>query len=315
MYRDQGMEEKLLTVFTPTFNRAELLKRAFQSLMRQSCKDFIWLIVDDGSLDDTGETVENFRREADFEIRYYRTENGGKMRAHNMGAKLCDTRLFLCLDSDDLLTGDAVETICEEYRRALKSFEPSDFNGKELAGIVAHKGIDEGTPLYGCDFPKDPDASPGESHKDFYSTLYGLYLRGFKGETTLVYRTELLRMYPFPEIEGEKYVPEDYIYDKIDSDHVLKVVPKVLTVCKLVSGGYTASLRKLKRENPLGWYLYYEQRARITPASLLKIKYSGYYMIYSYRTRRLQRAPGKLSFFWRLSGLMAALILKLTGRE
>ena len=172
-------------------------------------------------------------------------------------------------------------------------------------GIVAHKGKDSTTPLYCEDFP------PVE-----YSTLYGLYLKGFRGETTLVYKTAVLKAYPFPEIEGEKYVPEDYIYDKIDKDFVLKVVPRILTVCELVESGYTDSLKKLKRDNPVGWYLYYEQRARITPASILKFKYAGYYLIYAHRAgKRLNEERRTLSLFWTAAGFCAALLLKLIKKE
>jgi glycosyltransferase involved in cell wall biosynthesis len=307
-------EEILLTVFTPAYNRADLLHRAYESLKRQTRKDFIWLIVDDGSLDDTMEAVRGFKNRADFEIIYKYTENGGKMRAHNLGAEMCSTELILCLDSDDYLTDDAVEIIYDTFGEALK-----DFSGKEggqekgLAGIVAHKGRDKITPLYNDDFPavvfsdKNPCGKPG------YTTLYGLYLQGFKGETTLVYRAHILKEYPFPEIKGEKYVPEDYIYDKIDGNYLLKAVPKVLTVCELVENGYTDSLKRLKKENPVGWYLYYEQRARITPPSVLKLKYAGYYTVYAYRTGNLRESS--LPFVWRAAGLFAALLLKLTGKE
>ena len=314
MPMEKKQEEILLTVFTPAYNRADLLPRAFESLMRQTGKDFIWLIVDDGSTDDTAETVRGFKDRADFEIIYKYTENGGKMRAHNLGAELCGTELFLCLDSDDYLTDDAVAVICDTYREALKDFSTGEAGReKGLAGIVAHKGKDTITPLYNDDFPdavfsrKNPEGRPG------YTTLYGLYLQGFKGETTLVYRAHILKEYPFPEIKGEKYVPEDYIYDKIDGNYLLKAVPKVLTVCELVENGYTDSLKRLKKENPVGWYLYYEQRARITPPSVLKLKYAGYYTVYAYRTGNLRKSS--LSFVWRAAGLFAALLLKLTGKE
>lgn len=94
----------MLTIFTPTFNRAELLKRVYDSLLRQREKNFSWLIVDDGSTDNTKEVVEEWLREGRINIQYEYQENGGKMRAHNQGVNLCNTELFLCLDSDDFLT-------------------------------------------------------------------------------------------------------------------------------------------------------------------------------------------------------------------
>ena len=143
----------------------------------------------------------------------------------------------------------------------------------EIGGVVAHKGSDETTILAGGDFPCKGT-----------STLYGLYLKGFSGETTLMYRTDILKKYPFPEIEGEKYVPEDYIYDKIDGICVLAVLPKVVTICVITDEGYTQSVGKLKRENVNAFYLYYEQRAFITPPGMLKLKYLGRYVIYAKRS-------------------------------
>ena len=100
-----------LTIFTPTYNRKELLKRAYESLRAQTCKDFCWLIVDDGSTDDTASAVEEWGREGIIPIEYLYFENGGKMRAHNRGVENCRTEWFLCLDSDDRLVPDAVEEI------------------------------------------------------------------------------------------------------------------------------------------------------------------------------------------------------------
>ncbi len=283
-----------LTIFTPTYNRMELLTRAYESLCRQSCRDFVWLIVDDGSTDDTKSVVKRWITENVITIRYAYFENGGKMRAHNRGVELCETDWFLCLDSDDVLVETAVEDIyaCEE---ALIE--------DRVAGIVAHKGKNETETLYGSDFPIKG-----------YSTLYGLYLKGFRGETTLAFKTSILRAYPFPEIEGEKYVPEDYVYDKIDQDHVLYILPKILTVCELVESGYTDSLKRIKEQNPRAWYLYYLQRAKITPPSLLKWKYLGYYICYAKRCHEPVFGKGMISPVFVLTGYPFAWIIKLTGR-
>ncbi|MBQ7582833.1 MAG: glycosyltransferase family 2 protein [Lachnospiraceae bacterium] len=283
-----------LTIFTPTYNRKELLGRAYESLVKQSNRDFVWLIVDDGSTDDTKDVVAGWIDEGKIEIRYAYFENGGKMRAHNRGVELCDTEWFLCLDSDDMLVETAVETIyaCEEAIR-----------GEGVAGIVAHKGKSATETLYDTDFPVEG-----------YSTLYGLYLKGFRGETTLVFKTAVLRSFPFPEIEGEKYVPEDYVYDKIDAEYVLYILPKILTVCELVESGYTDSLKRLKEQNPKAWYLYYSQRARITPPSLLKWKYLGYYICYAKRCHEPVFGKALISPVFVLTGYPFAWILKLTGR-
>ena len=125
------------------------------------------------------------------------------MRAHNRGVALCATELFLCLDSDDYLVQTAVEEILKNWESFSHEQEAEGNGFGNLAGLVAHKGKSETELLYDVDFPK--------LHT---TTLFGLYLHGFQGETTLIFRTEILREFPFPEIDGEKYVPEDYIYDK-----------------------------------------------------------------------------------------------------
>ncbi|MBO4902142.1 MAG: glycosyltransferase family 2 protein [Lachnospiraceae bacterium] len=283
-----------LTVFTPTYNRRELLAKAYESLCMQTDRSFVWLIVDDGSDDDTESLVKEWIREHKIEIRYDYCKNGGKMRAHNRGVALCDTEWFLCLDSDDILVPTAVEQIlaCESYLK-----------DEKVAGIVAHKGRSETETLYDAAFPASG-----------YSTLYGLYLKGFRGETTLVFKTEILRAYPFPEIAGEKYVPEDYIYDKIDENHVLYILPEILTVCELVSEGYTDRLKQIRDENPRAWFLYYEQRARITPVSFRKWKYLGYYIRYAKRCHEPLMKNGAISPVFVLTAYPAAWFLKWTGR-
>ncbi len=286
----------LLTIFTPTYNRELLLKRAYESLLRQTRKDFCWLIVDDGSADHTRELVASWVAQGELPIRYEYCQNGGKMRAHNRGAQLCKTELFLCLDSDDYLTETAVEEICACWEQIAPQ--------KSLAGIVAHKGKSETQLLSGVEFPIMSN-----------TTLYSLYLKGFRGETTLVFKTEVLKKYPFPEIDGEKYVPEDYIYDKIDAEYVLRVLPRIITVCEIVSEGYTDSVKCLKRDNKTAWYLYYEQRARITPLSLRKLIYLAYYIIYAKRCKKPVFKGTAMSPALVLLGFLGAPLLKLTGRE
>ena len=289
-----------LTIFTPTYNRRELLTRTYNSLCKQNSKDFEWLIVDDGSTDNTGDLVKKWIEDKIIDIKYYYKANGGKMRAHNMGVKLANAPLFLCVDSDDYLIETAVCDLLEVYDLCKGKTK----DGKKVAGVVAHKGADSNKLLGTSDFPE------GE-----LSTLYDLYLRGFAGETTLMYETDMLRQFMFPEIDGEKYVPEDYIYDKIDSVCVLAILPKIITICEIVEAGYTDSVPRLKRENPRAWYLYYEQRARITPMSMLRIKYLGRYIIYAIRTKTPIWSNKEIDFVSKIIGFIMAALLKIIRKE
>lgn len=288
-----------LTVFTPTYNRRELLTRVYRSLLNQTVKDFEWLIVDDGSTDNTDDAVKEWIDEGALRIRYIYRENGGKMRAHNTGTSMTDTELFVCLDSDDYFVDTAVEELLAAYDRAR-----SRKTDRMIGGVVAHKGCTSEKLLGKTDFP------PVE-----FSTLYGLYLKGFSGETTLMYRTELLKRFMFPEIEGEKYVPEDYIYDKIDEVCVLAVLPRIITVCEITDSGYTESVKKLKRENVNAFYLYYEQRAYITPPGILKLKYLARYVIYAKRSGRPVFAGSRIGLFDLITGCIYAGFLLLAHKE
>ena len=290
----------MITVFTPTYNRKELLGRCYESLLAQSFADFEWLIVDDGSTDDTKELVDKWIAEGKITIRYYYKENGGKMRAHNMGANLAKGDLFVCLDSDDYLTKDALLFMKDAYDKTIASAE----NPEKIGGVVAHKGRSETELLGDKAFPQC-----------MTSTLYGLYLKGFSGETTLMYRTEILRKFPFPEIDGEKYVPEDYIYDKIDNVCVLAVLDRIVTVCEIVDSGYTDSVKRLRRDNPKAWQMYFEQRAQITPFSVLKIKYLGRYVIYSHRCKINPFGNKEIGILNVLLGYLWGGVLLLSGKE
>ncbi|MCR5746165.1 MAG: glycosyltransferase family 2 protein [Lachnospiraceae bacterium] len=285
----------LITVFTPAYNRALKLKRAYDSLKRQTCKDFCWLIVDDGSTDDTEEAVRSFREEGLVDIKYMRRENGGKMRAHNSGVKETETELFVCLDSDDYLSDDAVEVII----RAWNGIDDKD----HYAGIIAYKGEDEENPIYGNLFPYTADCSFRE-----------LYQKGFKGETTLVFRTELLKANLFPEIEGEKYVPEDVVYDRIDEGHIYKIIPSVLTICEIVKDGYTDRAEKLRREAPTGWFIYYYQRALSWPVSLLKFKFASHYLRFSPLADKAYSERFKLPVLLAVAGFPGYLVLCLRNK-
>ena len=101
----------LLTVFTPAFNRADCLRDCYESLRKQTCRDFIWLVVDDGSSDGTGDLVKEWMQAGELEIRYHYQKNGGMHTAHNAAYELVDTELNVCLDSDDRMPEDAVASI------------------------------------------------------------------------------------------------------------------------------------------------------------------------------------------------------------
>ena len=245
--------KKRITVFTPTYNRAYILNQLYESLERQTNKLFQWIIVDDGSTDNTREIVKSWINEGTIKIYYYKQENGGKQRAHNKGVELCDTELFICVDSDDYLTENAIETFISTW---------DNINNKqEISGIVALKGKDVDTPI-GTWMPSKIELST-------LNSLYNKYK--FRGDTALLFRTEILKKFPFFVVEGEKFIGENYVYNQIDQQYSLYLLNKILYICKYLEDGYTTNIRRLTKNNPKGYMVLNKQR--ILLSKTIKNKY------------------------------------------
>ncbi len=242
-----------LTVFTPTYNRAYILPKLYKSLTAQTVKDFVWLIVDDGSTDNTKELVLSWIDESLIEIRYFQQENGGKMKAHNLGVEKTDTELFTCVDSDDYLVNSAVEKLLDCWENTDK---PSD-----VCGIVAYKG-NEDNKIISSEFPKGVEIT-------HYSDLYS---NGFKGDTTLLFKTEILKRHPFPIIVNEKFITEAYIYEQIDRQYRVIILPEIITVCEYIEDGLTRNLHKVTFNNPCGYVAYFLQKGNFAKSFIATVK-------------------------------------------
>lgn len=233
--------EKIVSVFTATYNRAYKLPCLYDSLCKQTSDSFEWLIVDDGSTDNTEELVHQWIREAKIDIRYFKQENGGKQRAHNTGVLNCDLELFMCVDSDDFISCDCIEEHIKRWKEVKED--------KKIAGIISLKGDLYGKPL-GTDFPAGIDCVSGKK-------LYGKMK--FKGDVTLVYRTNILKQYLFWVAEGEKFIGEGYVYSQIDEKYEMAILSKVLTFCEYLPDGYTKNVRKLAKDNPKSYVVLKRQ--------------------------------------------------------
>jgi glycosyltransferase involved in cell wall biosynthesis len=181
------------TVFTPTFNRAHTLHRVFDSLRNQTLRHFEWVIVDDGSTDNTPELVKKWVEKATFPIRYFRQPNSGKHIAHNIAVREARGVLFAVLDSDDALETDALERIRNNWLE-IPGAERARYSG--LGSLCR----DQHGKIIGVPFPTSPfDA-------DFRESFF--VRRRFGGEKWGVSRTDVLRQFPFPDIKGTNFVPE-----------------------------------------------------------------------------------------------------------
>lgn len=234
----------LITVFTPTYNRAHLLPRLYESLESQFCKDFEWIIVDDGSKDNTREVVEEFIARASFPIRYFYQHNGGKHRAINYGVREAAGELFFIVDSDDSLPAKSIETIVEVYNKV-----KSD---TICAGISGTMSSHNGDSINNNTFPGGVDFID-------CNALDIRYKYCVMGDLAEVFRTQVLREYPFPEIAGERFCPEALVWNRIAQKYKLRYFNEVIYFRDYLKGGLTDKIVKIRMESPLASIIHYSE--------------------------------------------------------
>lgn len=232
------MDNPLITVFTPAYNRAKTLSRTYESLKKQNNKGFIWLIIDDGSTDNTKEIVKEWQKnEKDFAIEYIYKENGGMHTAHNAAYENITTTLNMCVDSDDALALGAIDKIYKKW---------DEIKNKNYAGIIALDSDFEGG-VIGKGFPENLTET----------TLSGYYAKGGKGDKKLIYRTDVIKKYPpYPVFPNEKYLALAYKYKLIDNDYKLAVLNEVICLVEYRKDGSSASMFKQYVNNPKGFALW-----------------------------------------------------------
>ena len=269
---------KTLTVFTPAYNRAHTIGRTYESLCRQTNKDFCWLVVDDGSVDNTRQLVEEWIAEGKIPIRYIYQQNQGMHGAHNTAYRNIDTPLNTCIDSDDYMPDDAVEKILACWR---------EYGNDQLAGII---GLDvtEGGEVIGTRFPDGMKRT----------TLQGFYQAGGKGDKKLVYRTDVIKSYPeYPLFEGERYVGLAYKYMLIDQDFQLVTLNEPLVVVEYQQDGSSFNMFKQYWNNPRGFAFFRKAEMLTTKSLKRKLKVCTHYVSSSIMSRNwhfLKESPEKL---------------------
>lgn len=231
----KNINKPILTVFTPAFNRAYSLHLCYESLKRQSCKDFKWLIIDDGSIDNTKQLVQSWiNSDNEFEIQYVYKKNGGMHTAHNTAYDMIDTELNVCIDSDDYMADEAVKKIIDFWKKN---------RNDKYAGII---GLDAtfDNKIIGKGFPAGLKST----------TLSGYYNMGGSGDKKLVYRTDIMKKYPkYPVFEGEKYVSLGYKYLLCDQEYELLVLNEVLCNVEYQLDGSSTNMFKQYLNNPKGF--------------------------------------------------------------
>lgn len=240
------MNGPLITVFTPAFNRAHTIWRTYQSLCRQTCKDFIWMVIDDGSTDNTAELVLKWKENSEFEIIYIYQQNQGMHGAHNTAYQNITTELNVCIDSDDYMPDDAIELITKFWRK---------IGSDKYAGIIG-LDVDLNQQIIGTEFPNNLKET----------TLTDFYANGGKGDKKLVYRTEVIKKYPeYPIFDNEKYVGLAYKYMLIDQNYTLLTINKPLVVVEYQQDGSSNNMLRQYWNNPKGFAFYRKTEMVLAP--------------------------------------------------
>ena len=243
----------MLTIFTPAYNRAYILHVLYESLCSQTSQNFEWVLVDDGSTDNTETLAKQWVRDKKIQMRYIKQENAGKPIAHNRGVKEARGELFVCVDSDDFLVDTAVEEI-EKLGRKIKE--------TNLVGILAFRGYPDSTPL-----------TTISNDKVKQSTLRDAYNKyGLHGDTMLIYKTDIIKRFHFVVAEGEKFIPETYLYNQIDNVGKMYIYRKALYMCEYLPDGLTANVAKNLFDNYKSYVIYINSRLTVTESFFDKMK-------------------------------------------
>lgn len=246
---------KKLTVFTPTFNRAFCLPQLYESLLRQTSKNFQWLIIDDGSEDNTQELIKTWICENKIKIQYVKKENGGMHTGHNLAYKLIESELNICIDSDDFMPNNAVELILKTWRTSQE---------KDVAGIVGLDATKDGN-IIGTELP---DIAKGR-----FIDIYEKY--NCSGDKKVVLRTDVVKQYsPYPKYNNERLVPLGSLYNLIGKDYNFIYANEVYCIVEYLADGSSNGIYKQYKQSPRGFAYARKMNNKITKISSSQIKNS-----------------------------------------
>lgn len=230
----------MISVFTATYNRGYTLTKLFESLCNQSMKDFEWIIVDDGSTDNTEEIVSQWINSNPIRIIYYKQKNGGKHRAFNKGISLAKGNLFFNVDSDDYLLPSSLEIITEKYLTCK--------NIPNIGGVAGRRIYYDGKIVGNQPFNEIISNSIDIRNK--YKVT---------GDLVEIFELEKLKEFPFPEIENEKFCPEALIWNRFASKYKLLFFNQGIYVTEYLPDGLTAKITKIRMQSPVASMLFYSE--------------------------------------------------------
>ena len=270
-----------LTILTPTYNRAEFLNKLYDSLVAQTCSDFEWMVVDDGSTDDTEKRLAYFTSQNKISIKVIKQVNGGKHRALNNGIKCIESELTFIVDSDDYLPTDAVETILAYHKKYTNIYNINSGERKQSTLNIDDK-------ICGYSFLRcGEDGSVNTSYfptDELIDTFQNVRINGgIGGDKAEVFFTSILKQHPFPEFDGERFLPEDIVWMRMSGPYKMVHINKNVYTCEYHENGLTRSGHAMKIHSPHGMMLRSEIYLT-TPGMKAKVrlKMMMLYIIYSH---------------------------------
>lgn len=275
--------QKFLTIFTPTFNRAYILPKLYKSLVNQTDKNFIWLIVDDGSYDETKDLVQQFQNENQIEIQYIFQENRGKHFAVNNGLRNTKTEFFCVVDSDDFLADNAVAE--------MNVLSGKIKNDSQIAGFTFIRFSEK------TDFDKEKYGK-----KEWMVSGRADYEWEFPGEMTYCFKTKIHQEFYFPEYEGEKFCAESLVFRRIERQYKILFTDKVLAFGDYLEDGLMSNYYQLLLKNPNGSLLNIKERFKDQLSEEERLNLANTYWDIASKSNR--------SFVEKFFGINPILILK-----
>ncbi|WP_286420305.1 glycosyltransferase family A protein [Myroides odoratimimus] len=244
-------------MFTPTYNRANTLPKLYFSLLKQNYKNFEWVIVDDGSIDDTQEIVKSWIEEKKINIIYHKKTNGGKHRAINKGLEIANGELFFIVDSDDYLL-DSSLSIVDKYYQDIK-------DDKTIIGVTGFRCFPNNQIIGGKLFPQDVLDSNLIERRQKYNVIADL---------AHVLKTDIFKQYLFPDIPGENFVAESIVWNRIALDYKMRYFNEAIYVGGYLEGGLSNNSIKNRRINSKYSTLLYKELVD-NNVSNIKVKFKA----------------------------------------
>lgn len=273
----------MVTVFTPTYNRAYIISKLYESLCSQTSFDFEWLVVDDGSSDNTKSLLSSFIEECKITIRYIHQSNGGKHKAINKGLQKAEGDVFFIVDSDDYLPEDAIEKIIFYFNQIDRD--------ESFAGISGVRTFFSGERIGGELFYQVLDCTSLELRFKYNIT----------GDMAEAFKTKVLRKYLFPEFNGERFCPEALIWNRIALRYKLRYTNEQIYMCEYRPDGLSAKIAALRMHSPRASMLYYSELYNMPVSGSQKIKAAINYWRFAFcsKTKFMEKLSqiGYLSLF------------------